>query len=85
MIKKPEFSKFIVMVLLVNSLIWIYMSYYLAYIGRVEIAETLSKTVVIEILGVMLVYAAKSLFENLSKNNRWPDKPERNDDIDVDC
>ena len=69
------FSKLIVAFLLLNGTIWIYMSYYLAYLGRVDIAETLSKAVVVEVLGVMLVYALKSLFENLSKNNNWPDKP----------
>ena len=69
------FSKLIVAFLLLNGTIWIYMSYYLAYLGRVDIAETLSKAVVIEVLGEMLVYALKSLLENLSKNNNWPDKP----------
>ena len=71
------FSKIIVAFLLLNGTIWIYMSYYLAWLGRTDIAETLSKAVVIEILGVMLVYALKSLCENLSKNNNWPDKPEK--------
>ena len=73
--RKHEFSKLIVAWLLVNGTIWIYLSYALAYLGRPEIAETLSKTVVVEILGVMVVYAVKALLENISKNNNWPDKP----------
>lgn len=77
--KKPEFSKLIVAWLLLHGTAWIYLSYALAYLGRVEIAETLSKTVVVEILGVMVVYALKALFENLSKNNDWPDKPKTDD------
>lgn len=48
----------------------------LAYLGKAEIAEVLSKTVVIEVLGVVAVYALKALFENISKNNCWPDKTE---------
>jgi hypothetical protein len=46
----------------------------LAYLGKADIAEALSKTVVVEILGVVAVYALKALFENISKNNSWPDK-----------
>lgn len=73
------FSKITVAWLLLNGTIWIYLSYILAYLGRVEIAETLSKTVVVEILGVMAMYALKALFENLSKNNDWPDKHKKED------
>lgn len=69
------FSKWIVTLLLLNGMIWTYISYYLAYLGKSGIAETLSKTVVLEILGVVLVYSLKALAENLSKNNQWPDKP----------
>jgi hypothetical protein len=71
---KLEFSKLIVIGLLLNGIAWTWCSYLLAYLGRGEIAETLSKTVVVEILGVLLVYSLKALFENLSKNNQWPDR-----------
>ena len=81
---KLEFSKIIVAWLLVNGTIWIYLSYALAYLGKTDIAETLSKTVVVEILGVMAVYALKALLENLSKNNSWPDK-KNNDDEQREC
>jgi len=83
--KKPEFSKIIVAWLLVNGTVWIYLSYYLAYQGKTEIAETLSKTVVVEILGVMAVYALKALVENVSKNNAWPDKKPKEDPESRDC
>ena len=39
-----------------------------------QIAESLSQVAVTEIIGVVLAYAIKSAMENLSKNNRWPDK-----------
>ena len=42
---------------------------------KYTIAEQLSQVAITEIIGVVLVYALKSLVENLSKNNQWPDKP----------
>ena len=41
----------------------IQLSYALAFIGREQIAETLSITVVTEIIGVMAVYCTKSFSE----------------------
>lgn len=38
-------------------------SYLLAFLGREQIAEELSRTIVIEIVGVMLGYFGKSYFE----------------------
>ena len=34
----------------------------------------LSQVALKEIIGVVLIYGLKALFENLSKNNSWPDK-----------
>ena len=82
---KPSFSKLIVAWLILNGTAWTWCSYWLAYLGKVDIAETLSKTVVVEILGVITVYSLKALFENLSKNNKWPDKPaDSENEIDKD-
>lgn len=80
--RKPEFSKLVAGWLMANGTVWIYLSYGLAFLGREEIAETLSKTVVTEVLGVFAAYAVKALLENLSKNNAWPDKPAENPDRD---
>lgn len=41
----------------------IQLSYLLAFLGKEQIAETLSITVVTEIIGVMAVYFAKSFLE----------------------
>ena len=72
--KQVETMKKVVWLCLGNGFAWIWCSYVLAYMGREQIAETLSSVAVKEIIGVVLVYAAKSAVENLSKNNCWPDK-----------
>ena len=51
----------------------------LAYLGREQIAEQLSGKAVTEIIAVILAYAIKSLVENLSKNNNWPDKARKDE------
>lgn len=69
-------TKAIVWLCLLNGIAWVWCFYLLAWCGRAEIAESLSKVAITEIIGVVLVYSLKSLFENLSKNNQWPDKKE---------
>lgn len=66
--------KKIVIVCLANGIAWVWCSYILAFLGHDAIAESLSQVALAEIVGVVLVYAVKSLLENLSKNNNWPDK-----------
>ncbi len=84
-LRKLSFSKAIVVWLMANGTAWIWCSYWLAYLGKEEIAETLSKVVATEILGVFALYAVKAVLENLSKNNSWPDKPKETKNDDVDC
>lgn len=67
-------TKVIVWVCLLNGIAWVWCSYILAWMGKEQIAESLSQVSLTEIIGVVVVYAVKSLFENLSKNNTWPDK-----------
>jgi len=69
-----EFSKKLVWLFAINSVVWVYLSYLLAFLGKEQIAENLSEKIVIQIIGVTLIYCVKSLFENLSKHNSWPDK-----------
>lgn len=73
--KKPTTMKLIVWICLLNGIAWVWCSYILAALGKEQIAESLSQVALTEIIGVVLVYAVKSVFENLSKNNSWPDKP----------
>ena len=42
-------------------------------------AERLSQVALTEIVAVVLAYAIKSVVENLSKNNNWPDKGGKGD------
>ena len=72
--KKPEMMKRVIWVCLINGLAWVWCSYLLAWLDKMQIAESLSQVAVTEIIGVVLAYAIKSAVENLSKNNRWPDK-----------
>lgn len=78
-IQKPEKKwttmKLIVLLCLFNGFAWVWCSYILAWMGKEQIAESLSQVALTEIIGVVLVYAVKSVFENWSKNNSWPDKP----------
>ena len=57
------FTKRAVAVILVVSLIDLQWSYVLAFLGREEIAETLSSEIATTVIGVMLGYFAKALFE----------------------
>jgi len=77
--KKGTTTKRVVWACLANGFAWVWCSYLLAYLGRAEIAESLSKVAITEIIGVVLVYSLKSLAENLSKNNDWPDKKRKQD------
>lgn len=72
---KAETTKTVIWVCLVNGFAWVWCSYVLAYLDKMQIAESLSQVAVTEIIGVVLAYCIKSVVENLSKNNHWPDKP----------
>ncbi len=72
--ERPETMKRVIWACLFNGFAWVWCSYILAYMDKVQIAESLSQVAVTEIIGVVLAYAIKSVVENLSKNNRWPDK-----------
>lgn len=77
--------KKIVIFCLVNGVAWVWCSYILAFLGHDAIAESLSQVALAEIVGVVLVYAIKSVIENLSSHNQWPDKfPGVADGIEID-
>ena len=59
----PTFTKRAVDAILVLSLIDLQLSYVLAFLGKDQIAESLSSTIATTIIGVMLGYFLKALFE----------------------
>lgn len=77
---KTTTTKKVVWICLFNGIAWVWCSYALAYLGRTEIAESLSKVAITEIIAVVLVYALKSTAENLSKHNQWPDRKKQDAD-----
>lgn len=78
----PTMKK-IVFVCLANGIAWVWCSYILAFLGHDTIAESLSQVALAEIIGVVLTYALKSVLENLSKNNHWPDKAPAAESVDI--
>lgn len=70
------FTKKWVARLMTASIIWVSFSYILAFLGKIDVAEELSKTVVSGIICVMLPYFAKSLFET-----KWEQEMEYKRDI----
>lgn len=73
-LQKPETMKRVVWACVVNGFAWVWCSYILAALDKPQIAEGLSKVALAEIVVPVAVYALKSGVENLSKNNRWPDR-----------
>lgn len=69
--------KKIVWFLLFNGVAWVWCSYILAALGKEQIAESLSQVALKELIAVVFAYAFKSVVENLSKNNNWPDKSDK--------
>ena len=57
------FTKRAVAIILIVSLIDLQLSYVLAFLGREEIAESLSSEIATTVIGVMLGYFVKALFE----------------------
>lgn len=77
---KPETMKRVVWACVGNGFAWVWCSYILAALDKPQIAEELSKVALAEIIAPVVVYAVKSAVENLSKNNRWPDKGQQTED-----
>ena len=69
--KRPQlfetFTKLWVSILMVVAIIDLQLSYVLAYIGRDQIAESLSVAVVTEIIGVIGIYIIRAFFDTVSE------------------
>lgn len=67
--KRKTFTKQAVKVILFFAIIDLQFSYVLAFLGREQIAETLSITIVTEIVAVMLGYFVKAFKETKEQEN----------------
>ena len=72
--KQTEYFKRLINFLVLNGVGWVWCSYLLAYLGREQIAESLSNESVKSVIAVVLVYALKSLCENTLKYNDFSKK-----------
>ena len=78
------FSKKAVAIILTVSLIDLQISYILAFLGKEQIAETLSTTIADTIVGVMLGYILKALFETFfEKREERLNKLNETDEIET--
>lgn len=77
--KQKSYTKVIVFVIVINAVLWVWCSYFLAYLGRYEIAQALSQTAITTILGTVITYCFKSLVENVNKHgiNLSPNKADK--------
>lgn len=64
-------TKQLVWWLIIHSTIWINATYALAFLGREDIAESLSKVIVTEIIGTVFLYIVSKTVENVFKNNEF--------------
>lgn len=69
--RDTEYSKRMLTKITNHCILMMWGTYVLAWCGRAEIAESLSKTIATAIIGIVVPYFAKSLFENLSKHNAF--------------
>ena len=65
--RNKEYHKKMLNFILINSIGMMWCSYVLAWFGKVDIAETLSKTVASAIVGVTIPYFITKTVENISK------------------
>lgn len=66
--RDEEYSKRLLTRIVNSSILMMWGTYVLAWYGKTEIAETLSKTIAASIIAVVVGYLAKSVIENISKH-----------------
>lgn len=66
-----SFMKVITFAVVFHGLSMVTLSYILAFMDKIQIAESLSQTVVSEIIAPVTVYGITKTFENISKYNTW--------------
>ncbi|MBQ0114007.1 MAG: hypothetical protein KBT03_12830 [Bacteroidales bacterium] len=79
--KRFQFSKILVLIILIISLIDMQIPFILAFLGRSEIAETLAITIVTEIIGVFAVYSIKAFLETKEEEKNKMEAQKINDGL----
>lgn len=83
---ETEYSKRLLDRIINHSIFMMWATYILAWFGKTEVAETLSKTIATSIIAVVVGYLAKSVIENISKNtNAFGNKKSSNINLNRDC
>lgn len=81
---KKTFTKIIVTIYSIFFVIWITLSYILAFLGRDEIAQDLSSQVVIVGIATVLGYMLKAFFETREEEKNKIERDIMNINIDND-
>lgn len=66
--------KILVVIVVFHGLICISLSYVLAFLGYQEVVESLSSTMVTEVIAPVTIYGITKTVENISKYNNWIDR-----------
>lgn len=66
--REKEYSKRLLTRIVNSSILMMWGTYVLAWYGKTDVAETLSKTIAASIIAVVVGYLAKSVIENISKH-----------------
>lgn len=69
-----SFMKILVVIVITHGLICISLSYVLAFMGYSEVVESLSSTMVTEVIAPVTIYGITKTIENVSKYNNWIDR-----------
>lgn len=75
-------SKQLVWIFSLNAIIWIYCSYVLAFMGKEQIAESLSSNVCSVIIGELCLYLVTSTVESIFKYNEFSFSRHKHDIIE---
>ena len=66
--------KILVFIVVAHGLVCISLSYVLAFMGCADVVESLSSTMVTEVIGPVTIYGITKTIENVSKYNDWIDR-----------
>ena len=78
-----SYMKILVLIVVSHGLICITLSYILAFLGASDVVESLSSTMVTEVIAPVTIYGITKTVENVSKYNNWIEKFKENDHEDA--